>query len=128
VADLVRGSRSPGVVYFELLRAFCDFVDRRSCGSTDVDASANVSDAARIRGDRAVLLPWWSLLVGSAGRARLVGAVVVDTLARKVAWLRRQVAPTLALVFGVHGSGAVSDLIDEGWHRARWELAPAASG
>jgi DNA relaxase NicK len=124
VADLVRGSSSPAVVYFELLRAFCDFVERRTLGSTEVDPTGARIDAARLRGDRAALLPWWSLLVGTAGRARLVGVVVVDTLVRKVAWLRRQVAPTLALVFGVHGSGVVSDLIDEGWERARWELAP----
>ncbi len=112
VADLVAGSARPAVVYMELLRAFVDFVARPE----------------GTRGDRAPLLGWWAGLVGSAGRARLVGAVVVDSLARKVAWLRRQVAPTLALVFGVHGSGMVSDLIDGGWSRARWDLVPAMVG
>lgn len=112
VADFVRGAAAPAVAFFGLLRAFVDFVDRE--------------DGAR--GDRAPMLAWWAMLIGSAGLARLAGRVVVDSLARKVAWLRRQVVPTLALVFAAYGSAGLSNLIDEGWPRARWELVPALSG
>jgi DNA relaxase NicK len=108
VADLVRVSSAPAETFFGLLRAHVDFVDT-SGGK---------------RADRAPLLDWWSSLVGSAGRAKLAAKVTVDTLARKVAWLRRQVAPTLALVFGARGSGVVNELISEGWPRARWDLVP----
>jgi hypothetical protein len=106
VAEMVRQSATPGVVFFALLRAFVDFVD--------------TSDGKRA--DRAPLLGWWASLVGSASRARLAARVAVDSLARTERWLRRQVAPALALIFGARGSGAVNALIEEGWPRARWDL------
>lgn len=110
VADLVRLSEAPAVTYFELLRLHCDFVD--------------TSDGQR--SDRAPLLAWWSALVGSAGRARLAPVVKVDTLAGKLAWLRHQVAPTLALAWAAGGSALVNDLIDVGWPRARFDLIKKA--
>jgi DNA relaxase NicK len=111
VADLIRSSSAPAVQYFALVRAFVDFVD--------------TSDGARP--DRAPLLDWWAQLIGSADRAKLVLAVVVDTLARKVRWLRAGVAPTLALVFHAYGSDWLSDLIAEGYPRAPWKLLPVPS-
>jgi DNA relaxase NicK len=111
VADFVRRSPTPAVAYFELVRAFVDFVD--------------TTDGARP--DRAPLLDWWAELVQSAGRAKLVLGVVVDSLARKVAWIRRAVTPTLALLFHAYGSEGMSTLIAEGWPRARWDLLPVAS-
>lgn len=111
VADLVRLSATPAVVYFELLRAHCDFVD--------------TSDGQRA--DRAPLLGWWSALVGSAGRATLAPKVKVESLARKWGWLMQYVSPTIALMFGARGSAAMNDLIDAGWSRARWDLIKGGS-
>jgi len=109
VAALIRSAAAPAVQYFELVRAFVDFVDR--------------SDGAR--GSRSPLLGWWAELVGSAGRATLAVRVVVDSLARKLAWVRRQVTPTLAVLFHAYGSAGISDLIAEGYPRARFELLAA---
>jgi hypothetical protein len=97
-------------VYLGLLRAFVDFVQR----------------GEGQRGDRAPLLGWWAALVGSAGRVGPVLARVKDSLQRRREWVRRQVAPSLALLFAVDGSDGVSDIIREGWDRAPWAvLSPA---
>lgn len=107
VAALMRSAPRPAETYLELLRLHADFVDR-SGGE---------------RAERAPLLAWWSALIGSAGRATLTARVVViDTLARKTAWMLRSVAPTLALLFAARGSSAVNAIIDAGWSRARFDL------
>lgn len=61
-------------------------------------------------GRRAPRLEWWAQLVGDVVAARWVAAKVVDSLARRVRWLRRQVAPTLALVLTAWG-GDLSNLV-----------------
>jgi DNA relaxase NicK len=101
VADLITSSDRPGVTFFELLRSFVDFVAREE-GQ---------------RGDRAPFLAWWAALVRDAGRATLALKVVGDSFARRLAWLRRQVAPTLAEAFVRGGSGLISALIGEGMDR-----------
>lgn len=109
VGEMLRplvSSVAVGALYLGLLRAMVDFVDT-STGS---------------RPERAPLLDWWSALVGSVGRVRPVLAKVRDSLARRKEWTRRQVAPTLALLFAVGGSDAISALIQQGWDRAPWHL------
>jgi DNA relaxase NicK len=87
-----------------LLRAFVDFCDR--------DPGA--------RGDRAPMLDWWQALMGDFAKVRGAVAVKVDSLARRVTWLRRQVAPTLAAVWArpEYGNGWLNDVLSDGLDRA----------
>jgi DNA relaxase NicK len=106
VADLMLGSAAPAATFWSLVRATIDFCDR----------------TGHVNGSEAPLLAWWLALVGSADRARLVGEKVADSMAGRYAWLRRQVVPSLALVFARDGSRGIEELIRAGWDRAPWEL------
>lgn len=111
VLALMVGSRAPADTFWTLLRAFVDFRDR----------------SGHVRGDEAPMLAWWSALVQSAGRARLVMPVHSHPLAATFAWLRRAVAPSLALGFALGGSAFVDELIRTGWDRAAWERIEGAA-
>jgi hypothetical protein len=69
------------------------------------------------RGDRAPLLDWWAAIMGGVERVRLAPPAKVDLLERRVAWLWRQVAPTLALVYRAYGAGWLKDLLRSGEQR-----------
>lgn len=90
------------------LRAFVDFRDRSS----------------GVRPDFCPLLPFWAEFVGGASR----GGVVLPRRAPKLdnmrSWLRRQVAPVLALVLDADQSPEVliRDLYDNG--RSRYRARP----
>lgn len=112
VYELLAATDDPASAYLGLLRAFCDFVER----------------AEGARGDRCALLGWWAALVGSVGRVRLAGRVLVDSLARKLRWFERQCAPTLVLLFARDGSAGLNGLMERAWDRARWDLLPMPVG
>jgi hypothetical protein len=63
------------------------------------------------RGDRAPLLDWWAAIVADADRVRLTPPTTVDSLERREAWLTRQAAPSLALLFFAKGNGWLNDLL-----------------
>jgi hypothetical protein len=69
------------------------------------------------RGDRAPLLDWWTAIVADAARVRLSGPAKVDSLASREAWLARQVAPSLALLYYAHGSEWLNELLSSGGER-----------
>lgn len=69
------------------------------------------------RGDRAPLLDWWAAIVADAARVRLNGPAKVDSLASRGAWLARQVAPSLALLYYAHGSDWLNGLLSSGEER-----------
>lgn len=58
------------------------------------------------------LASWWASFVGAASRARLEVRKVAPTLDRVYAWLRRQVAPTLAML-AVYRGGDVDFTLGE---------------
>lgn len=101
VLGLLLEAAAPAVTFWQVLRGFCDFVDR----------------AGHVRGDEAPLTTWWAALVGSAPRVRLASGVRVDTLADRERWLYRQAAPSLAAIYARDGSRAIDGLIRAGWDR-----------
>jgi len=63
---------------------------------------------------------WFAELVGAAEKARVYGAVALRTVEKVAAWLEKQVAPSLAVVFQVMGGdlGYLSRVVELG--RRRW--------
>ena len=85
-------------------------------------------ERAAAHGERAARLSWWARLVGSVAGIRLALPARVDTLGRRIAWLRKQAAPSLALLFWRDGSAGLRRLAVEGERRlspAQWALARA---
>lgn len=72
------------------------------------------------RGDRAPRLAWWAALVLDVEKVRGVAAVVVDSLARRAGWVRRQVAPTLAALWArpEYGNRWLNEVLGDGLDRA----------
>jgi hypothetical protein len=76
--------------------------------------------AGQQHGSRAPRLDWWARLVGSLERVRVAAAVRIDSFARRVVWIRSQVAPTLAAIWAHpdYGNdwltGVLSDGLDRG--------------
>jgi DNA relaxase NicK len=60
---------------------------------------------------RAPMLPWWAALVEDAGRLRLSTPQPGTSLAEKMEWLHRQVAPTMGLMDAAEKGG----WLDAGW-------------
>lgn len=81
----------------QLLVDHCDFRDR---------------EAGQAHGERAARLPWFGWIVGRVQRARSAGPKMTHPLGRKLAWLRFQVAPTLALFLHLCG-GELGPLLTE---------------
>lgn len=100
---LLLGDRDAATTAVQLVIAFVDFRDRVGLG----------------HGERAARLPWWAALVGSLERVRGVAAHRVDGLARRVTWLARQVAPTLAAIWAepAYGSAWLNGLLADGLDR-----------
>ncbi len=71
-------------------------------------------------GARAPRLVWWAALVGTLAGIRGEVAKRVDDFGRRVGWLMRQVAPTLAAVWArpEYGNGWLNGLLDDGLGRA----------
>jgi Replication initiation factor len=69
------------------------------------------------RGDRSPLLCWWATIVADADRVRLSEPVKVDTLAGREAWLQRQAAPSLALLYFAAGADWLNELLRNGERR-----------
>jgi hypothetical protein len=90
------------------LRAFLDFRDRSS----------------GVRPDFCPLLGWWQVLTDGAGRSCISIPREASTLEDRRAWLRRQVAPVLAMVAdGVADwTGELADLLADG--RGRYVRTP----
>lgn len=97
------GPAGPALSVLGLILGFVDFRARE--GST--------------RGDRAPRLAWWEALVGSLVRVRGEVARRVDSLARRVMWLRMQVAPTLAAIWArpEYGNDWLNALLGDGLDR-----------
>lgn len=72
------------------------------------------------RGDRAPRLAWWAALVRDFAKVRGAVAVTVDSLARRLSWVRRQVAPTLAAIWArpEYGNGWLTEVLSDGLDRA----------
>lgn len=70
--------------------------------------------AAAGRGDRAGLLPWWAEIVGDADRVGLNGPAKVDSLEQRAVWVKRQVAPSLAMLVSAYGMGWLRSVVDIG--------------
>lgn len=70
-------------------------------------------------GERAERLGWFAALVDGAEAVRVVAAVRVDHLARRAAWLVRQVLPSLATVWTGYGDGWLNDALRDGLDRLR---------
>lgn len=90
-------SRKRAAILAQLLVDHCDFRDR---------------EAGAVHGERAPRLPWFGWIVGRVRGARSERPRVVHPLGRKLAWLRGQVAPTLALFLHLCG-GDVGPLLAE---------------
>lgn len=90
------------------LRAFLDFRDR----------------ASGVRPDFCPLLEWWQVLTDGAGRSCVTIPREASTLEDRRAWLRRQVAPVLAMVAdGVQDwTSELAELLHEG--RSRYGRRP----
>jgi phage replication initiation protein len=72
------------------------------------------------RGDRGERLPWFEEIVGAAEKAELAIPKRIQTMDQLTAWMRRQVAPSLAVGFEYFGGDLqfLIDLLEEG--RNRW--------
>jgi hypothetical protein len=74
---------------------------------------------------------WWADFVGTIARLRMVVRTVASSTLESVeAWLRRQVAPSLALITAAAGGdlAVLMDLLEDGRRRLRadqWALVPA---
>jgi hypothetical protein len=88
------------------LRAFLDFRKREE----------------GVNPQRCELLPWWAEFCQGAGRFSTVLPRKVDKLETMDKWLRRQVAPVLALVVDAYGDEVLRDLMTLG--RGRYMLRP----
>lgn len=88
------------------LRAFVDFRDR--------SVSSHPAECP--------LLPWWAEFCQGAERRSAVLPRQAPTLEKMDAWLRRQVAPVLALVADAHGPAVLQDLMTAG--RSRYRSRP----
>jgi hypothetical protein len=73
--------------------------------------------AGGVRGDRAPLVDWWAAIVTDAARVGLNGPAKVDSLAKRAAWLEKQAAPSLALLWIAYGSDWLSGLLGSGEER-----------
>ena len=73
------------------------------------------------RGDRSRRLEWFEAIVGAAAKAKMRHARPARTLEEVEAWLKQQVAPTLATVVEGHGGdlGYVVDLLEDGRRRQK---------
>jgi len=77
--------------------------------------------------------PWWAAFVAGVCRVRVeVTKAGGGSVERVAAWLRRQVAPSLALIVAAAGGnlGVVDALVSDGRRRmrpAQWALARAGS-
>jgi Replication initiation factor len=101
VAGAVASGDRLGAYVLGSIRDLVDFRDRSGHG----------------RGDRSPLLDWWAAIVGDAERVGLNGPARVDSLARRGAWLERQAAPSLALLYFAHGPDWLNDLLRSGQER-----------
>ncbi len=88
------------------LRAFLDFRKREE----------------GVNPQRCELLPWWAEFCQGAERRSTVLPRKVDKLETMDRWLRRQVAPVLALVVDAYGDEVLRDLMTLG--RGRYMLRP----
>jgi hypothetical protein len=88
------------------LRAFLDFRKREE----------------GVNPQRCELLPWWAEFCQGAERRSTVLPRKVDKLETMDKWLRRQVAPVLALVVDAFGEEVIRDLLTLG--RGRYMLRP----
>lgn len=75
-----------------------------------------------VHGGRAPRLVWWQQFVGDVERARMAPIQVLDTLVRRMKWVRHQVAPSLALLF--QASGGDLDWLMGLMHYGRRRLRP----
>ena len=66
------------------------------------------------RGDRAPRLDWWAAVVADGARVRLSGPARVSSLEKRAAWLRNQVAPTLALLWMTYGDEWLNAVLQTG--------------
>ena len=66
------------------------------------------------RGDRASLLSWWVELIADAERVTLAGPARIDTLETRAVWIRRQVAPSLALATQAYGMAWLREVLRDG--------------
>jgi len=115
VAGAVEARDDLGAYVLACIRGLIDFRDR----------------TGQDRGDRAPLLDWWSAIVADAARVRLNGLARVDSLAKRGAWLARQAAPSLALMYFAEGAEWLNDLLLFGEKRlteAEWRLLGARHG
>lgn len=106
VASAVIHAESPVEAFWGVVRGFVDFRDRSGVE----------------RGDRAPLLGWWAILTGEVERVRLAVERPVATLFRKVLWLRRSVARSLAAIDAAGYD--VGCLVEEGY----WRLSRGMPG
>jgi hypothetical protein len=112
VAGAVAAGDDLGAYVLACIRGLIDFRDR----------------TGRERGDRAPLLNWWAAIVADAGRVGLNGPAKVDSLARRGAWLARQAAPSLALLYFALGADWLNALLLSGEERlteTEWRLLGA---
>jgi phage replication initiation protein len=112
VAGAVAAGEDLGAYVLGCIRGLVDFRDR----------------TGQERGDRAPLLDWWSAIVADAARVGLNGPAKVDSLARRGAWLARQAAPSLALLYFALGADWLNALLLSGEERlteAEWRLLGA---
>ena len=79
--------------------------------------------AGRAHGERAPRLAWWESIVGEVQAAKRVAARVVDSLARRWAWLDQQAGPTLALLLAAAGGDldVLAELARRGKSRVKRE-------
>ena len=100
-ASLVAGSppECMAATLIEAMRAHCDFVDRTNKG---------------IHAERAPMLEWWAKLTAGVERLVMRWPSPIHYIERKIAWLEKQVAPTLALAFGYKGGAQRADFNKRG--------------
>lgn len=94
-----------------VLRALLDFKEAGTCAQRERWAST----------------AWWSAFLGSLEKVRLTVAGVVRTAAHVYGWLRKQIAPALAVVWALSGgeTAVLSELVEHGrerWRRGSWHL------
>lgn len=112
VGQVVR-AEAPAVAFMEVLDGYASFRQRGEVAE----------------GRRRPVLAWWGVLLAGAGTARLAVAQRVDTLARRLRWLGRQVAPSLALAYLRDGEVALRELVAAGASRLTGpQLAWVAAG
>lgn len=95
LAAVVVTDLDPAGAFMAALRGLIDF---RDC-------------AGRAQKLRYPMLPWWAAIVEDAGRLRLATPQPGTSLAEKMEWLHRQVAPTMGLMDAAEKGG----WLDAGW-------------